>query len=368
MFLMRSACLVLALIRSRKCHRAIQTRLSIVNFIMPSPPTKLSHQRLSSSSGDSDGGSDRQRDREEHYKRKREYDRDDSRKRNEKKNVHNDDSDRERNRDGGRDSGREREKRGETDGNGRRKRSRENDELEKSHREECMKRMDGQDKERRREATNDRERHRRERSSDKGERRHDRDIKMDRRGYLDKFLINLGEAIISFMMRLNNPTTITHRLKHKSLSLCSHEEEEEKSSDDRPAWATKAVMKRAEEIQQRKLLWSKPEEKKGDGASSADAGTTTASASGSRPSIASTWNSILAAASTDSKQIDKFKRLMGMKKSDEPNEGESNEANKEQVEAERQRQRALYSHLDQQYAIARSTTHLSRGQGLGFHS
>lgn len=125
-------------------------------------------------------------------------------------------------------------------------------------------------------------------------------------------------------------------------------------------------MKRAEEIQQRKLLWSKPEEKKNDVVSSGDDGA--ASVSGSRPSTASTWNSILAAASTDSKQIDKFKRLMGMKKSDEPDENAANAASKEQVEAERQRQRALYSQLDQQYAIARSTTHLSRGQGLGFHS
>lgn len=56
---------------------------------------------------------------------------------------------------------------------------------------------------------------------------------------------------------------------------------------------------------------------------------------------------------------------MGIKKSDElPTEPDVNQA---QLEAERERQRALYKNLDQQYAIARSTTHLGRGQGLGFH-
>lgn len=39
-------------------------------------------------------------------------------------------------------------------------------------------------------------------------------------------------------------------------------EDDEDGNSDRPAWATKAVMKRAEEIQKRKLIWSKPEEKK----------------------------------------------------------------------------------------------------------
>uniref|UniRef100_A0A0M3IZL9 SMAP domain-containing protein n=1 Tax=Anisakis simplex TaxID=6269 RepID=A0A0M3IZL9_ANISI len=76
----------------------------------------------------------------------------------------------------------------------------------------------------------------------------------------------------------------------------------------------------------------------------------------SRPSNATAWSSMLAAAATDSKQIDKFKRLMGIKKTEEGND-----------EIDVNRQQALYSQLDQQYAVARSTTHLSRGQGLGFH-
>lgn len=59
--------------------------------------------------------------------------------------------------------------------------------------------------------------------------------------------------------------------------------------------------------------------------------------------------------------------LMGMKKSDEEVQEEVPKVDDNQVEAERRRQRELYSHLDHQYAVARSFTHLSRGQGLGFH-
>ncbi|VDN01326.1 unnamed protein product, partial [Thelazia callipaeda] len=86
---------------------------------------------------------------------------------------------------------------------------------------------------------------------------------------------------------------------------------------------------------------------------------TVSSPTGSRPSSTATWNSILAASSSDSKQLDKFKRV---------GEGEEiAKVDENQVEAERRRQRELYSGLDQQYAVARSFTHLSRGQGLGFH-
>lgn len=120
-------------------------------------------------------------------------------------------------------------------------------------------------------------------------------------------------------------------------------------------------MKRAEEIQKRKLIWSKPEEKK-----ESDINKPT-SPVGPRASTTATWNSILAASSSDSKQLDKFKRLMGMKKSDEEGQNEKSNIDDGQIEAERKRQRELYSQLDQQYAVARSVTHLSRGQGLGFH-
>ncbi|MCP9258070.1 hypothetical protein DINM_002593 [Dirofilaria immitis] len=138
-------------------------------------------------------------------------------------------------------------------------------------------------------------------------------------------------------------------------------EDGEDESSDRPVWATKAVVKRAEEIQKRKLIWNKPEEKK------ELENDTVPSLISMRPSTTSTWNSILAASSSDSKQLDKFKRLMGMKKTDEEGQEETSHMDDNQVEAERKRQRELYSHLDHQYAVARSFTHLSRGQGLGFH-
>lgn len=58
---------------------------------------------------------------------------------------------------------------------------------------------------------------------------------------------------------------------------------------------------------------------------------------------------------------------MGMKRSEDNGESAPVELNTAEIEAERKRQRELYSGLDQQYAMARSFTHLGRGQGLGFH-
>lgn len=47
-------------------------------------------------------------------------------------------------------------------------------------------------------------------------------------------------------------------------SFSGHRRDDDENSEgetsERPVWATKAVRKRAEEIQQRKLLWSKPKE------------------------------------------------------------------------------------------------------------
>ncbi|OZC09493.1 hypothetical protein X798_03450 [Onchocerca flexuosa] len=157
------------------------------------------------------------------------------------------------------------------------------------------------------------------------------------------------------------PSLSTSQCSASTLCLYGSEDDEDGNSD-RPAWATKAVVKRAEEIQKRKLIWSKPEEKK-----ELESDTVSSSVIGLRPSTTSTWNSILAASSSDSKQLDKFKRLMGMKKTDEEDQGETSKMDDNQVEAERKRQHELYSHLDHQYAVARSFTHLGRGQGLGFH-
>ncbi|VDO34111.1 unnamed protein product [Onchocerca flexuosa] len=163
--------------------------------------------------------------------------------------------------------------------------------------------------------------------------------------------------------RSNKPSYERNRNIRKSRPSRHHSsEDDEDGNSDRPAWATKAVVKRAEEIQKRKLIWSKPEEKK-----ELESDTVSSSVIGLRPSTTSTWNSILAASSSDSKQLDKFKRLMGMKKTDEEDQGETSKMDDNQVEAERKRQHELYSHLDHQYAVARSFTHLGRGQGLGFH-
>jgi hypothetical protein len=70
---------------------------------------------------------------------------------------------------------------------------------------------------------------------------------------------------------------------------------------------------------------------------------------------------MLAATGSDEKSVDKFKRLMGIR-------DEGGAASSDAVEAERNRQQALYRDLDDQYNIARSVTHTARGKGLGFAS
>lgn len=70
----------------------------------------------------------------------------------------------------------------------------------------------------------------------------------------------------------------------------------------------------------------------------------------------------------DGKMTAKFKRLMGIKQDQEvaaagpsePAAGTESEVLKKQQE--------LFASLDQQYQIARATTHTQRGLGLGFSS
>lgn len=91
---------------------------------------------------------------------------------------------------------------------------------------------------------------------------------------------------------------------------------------------------------------------------------------GTPKSLESAWTSRLVAATNDTSQVSKFQRLMGMKNVSEGSDptssnSESNKGNKD-LEKERKRQDELTAQLDRQYAMARATTHMGRGKGLGF--
>ncbi|XP_012254346.2 arginine/serine-rich coiled-coil protein 2-like isoform X2 [Athalia rosae] len=113
--------------------------------------------------------------------------------------------------------------------------------------------------------------------------------------------------------------------------------------------ATATQGKYAEQIQKRKLLWankSKPEE-----------GKSTSSAAGT----ANTWVGTTFTHDQDGKVTAKFKRLMGIKGDlpvSVPAAGAKPEILKKQEE--------MFSNMEQQYEVARATTHTQRGVGFGY--
>ncbi|XP_063707832.1 arginine/serine-rich coiled-coil protein 2 isoform X2 [Culicoides brevitarsis] len=102
------------------------------------------------------------------------------------------------------------------------------------------------------------------------------------------------------------------------------------------------VTKYAEQIQKRKLLWS--------GKKSEPAAAT------------STWNKATFSQDTDGKVASKFMRLMGIKDGVPPPQPEAN------AESDLDKQKKLFSTMEQQYEVARQVTHTMRGVGLGFGS
>merc|ERR1712137_477158 len=107
-------------------------------------------------------------------------------------------------------------------------------------------------------------------------------------------------------------------------------------------------MKYAQQIQKRKQLWANKEKKE------------------AQPTMTSKiWEATAFNQDLDGKMTAKFKRMMGIKteqagSSQPEGAAESNEVLKKQQE--------LFASLDQQYQVARATTHIQRGLGLGFSS
>lgn len=100
-------------------------------------------------------------------------------------------------------------------------------------------------------------------------------------------------------------------------------------------------MKYAEQVQKRKLLWSKNKEK----------------------DTVSQWHASSLSGEHDDKSKEKYRKLMGIKQDGDLDDGE-----KTIEEQQEQKQRELFDHLDKEYQFARMTTHTHRGIGLGFAS
>ncbi|KAF5284660.1 hypothetical protein FQR65_LT13491 [Abscondita terminalis] len=105
-----------------------------------------------------------------------------------------------------------------------------------------------------------------------------------------------------------------------------------------------------EQIQRRKLLWQKKDNK-------------TAPAADVRPVMPQgqkVWQNTTFAQDTDGKVANKFKRLMGIKEQEMGMGKSTNENLKKQEE--------MFTSMEAQYEVARTATHTMRGVGLGFGS
>lgn len=111
--------------------------------------------------------------------------------------------------------------------------------------------------------------------------------------------------------------------------------------------ATATQGKYAEQIQKRKLLWANK--------SKQDEGRTSTTAS-----TANTWVGTTFTHDQDGKVTAKFKRLMGIKDDlpTAPAAGAKPDILKKQEE--------MFNNMEQQYEVARATTHTQRGVGLGY--
>ncbi|XP_011862281.1 PREDICTED: arginine/serine-rich coiled-coil protein 2 isoform X2 [Vollenhovia emeryi] len=112
--------------------------------------------------------------------------------------------------------------------------------------------------------------------------------------------------------------------------------------------ATATQGKYAEQIQKRKLLWANK--------SKPDDGNSTSTAA----STANTWMGTTFTHDQDGKVSAKFKRLMGIKGDmpSAPAVGAKPDILKKQEE--------MFNNMEQQYEVARATTHTQRGVGLGY--
>lgn len=132
-------------------------------------------------------------------------------------------------------------------------------------------------------------------------------------------------------------------------------------------------MKYAEQMQKRRLLWHSNKDKLqqeqqqqqpvAEPVAAAATTTTTTTTSAEKPSSTNNWESTTFAQDSDGKMTAKFRKLMGIKEPSAEKE-EKPSGNDELM----RKQEELFRTLDQQYEVARMSTHTHRGVGLGFSS
>lgn len=128
--------------------------------------------------------------------------------------------------------------------------------------------------------------------------------------------------------------------------LALQKETEEKTGVEIPKYYNPAAInpvKYAEQVQKRKLLWSKTKDK----------------------DVNSQWNATGLSSEHDNKSKEKFRKLMGIKAGEGSSVAEEETAEEHEKEI---KQKELFDKLDKEYQFARMTTHTHRGVGLGFGS
>lgn len=89
-----------------------------------------------------------------------------------------------------------------------------------------------------------------------------------------------------------------------------------------------------------------------------------------KASSASVWTNLKFQGEHGSAMTEKFRKLMGIKSSEDPEKAATSTSatNDNETPDLSSNQAKLFENLDMQYSIARMTTHTHRGVGLGFGS
>lgn len=146
-------------------------------------------------------------------------------------------------------------------------------------------------------------------------------------------------------------STVTPQMALLQTMAAMHQKAQEITGVAVPKYYNPAAvnpLKYAEQVQKRKLLWSKNKQDDKD--------------KEKEEQMEVQWKSTQFAADQDGKMTSKFRKLMGIKDVSESEEGVQVELSEEQ----KRKQDELFSRLDKEYEFARMATHTHRGVGLGF--
>ncbi|ODN00272.1 Arginine/serine-rich coiled-coil protein 2 [Orchesella cincta] len=205
---------------------------------------------------------------------------------------------------------------------------------------------------RERRRSSERDRRRREKSSSRSRsphKKHEDDKSLERRSWESSSRRNQHSRSHSrSASRERERAREKNKQEVKLLMQRNYEEQLEKMKNAAtqplvPLPAANQALKLVEQVQKRKLLFSKKPE---------EASTTS-----------SLWKQTSLADDSDGKMSAKFRRLMGMKDDDAPSTSASTSTS-EVIKTQQQR----FAELEKQYEVARMTTHTQRGLGLGFGS